>query len=84
MTGEPLRTIDNLHGKIWRRAVPKQELEDYQSRFAVISTRLVAGRTVIHVFSDERPDLTFEPVTTSLEDVYFSTLQKTQSEVFAA
>jgi len=84
MMGEPLEAIANLHGKIWRRTVPKTELADFQARHAVISTKLVAGRTVIHVFSDERPDLTFEPVTTSLEDVYFSTLQKTQSEVFAA
>jgi ABC-2 type transport system ATP-binding protein len=84
MTGEPLQSISKLEGKIWRRAVPKQELEAFQSRFAVISTRLVAGRTVIHVFSDERPDPTFEPVTTSLEDVYFSTLRAAQSEAFAA
>ncbi|HYF22771.1 MAG TPA: ABC transporter ATP-binding protein, partial [Caulobacteraceae bacterium] len=40
----------------------------------VISTRLFAGRTVIHVLSDNHPGDGFEPVTGGLEDVYFSTL----------
>ena len=48
-------------------------LDDYQGRFEVISTRLVAGNSVIHVLSDSRPE-GFEPVEGGLEDVYFSTL----------
>jgi ABC-type multidrug transport system ATPase subunit len=84
MTGEPLQSMRDLEGRIWRRTVAKSELADLQSRLAVISTRLVAGRTVVHVFSDERPDASFEPVNTSLEDVYFSTLLQTQDEAFAA
>jgi ABC-2 type transport system ATP-binding protein len=50
----------------------------------VISTRLIAGRTVIHVFSDTQPDPSFEPVTTSLEDVYFSALHNTSGQEKAA
>ncbi|MFP5246584.1 MAG: ABC transporter ATP-binding protein, partial [Thermoanaerobaculia bacterium] len=61
-------------GKIWRRVVTKGELVALQNEHTVISTRLVGGRTVVHVFSDTRPD-GFEPAPTSLEDVYFSTLQ---------
>jgi hypothetical protein len=41
----------------------------------VISTRLVSGRTVIHVFAEDRPDASFDPVEPDLEDVYFTTLE---------
>jgi hypothetical protein len=39
----------------------------------VISTRLFAGNTIVHVLSDQQPQ-GFEPVEGGLEDVYFSTL----------
>jgi ABC-2 type transport system ATP-binding protein len=71
--GVPSQTIANVSGKIWRREIDRAELELLQERHAVISTRLVAGRTVVHVFSEERP-VGFEAVNPSLEDVYFSTL----------
>jgi ABC-type multidrug transport system ATPase subunit len=72
--GEPANAMANMEGKIWRRVVDRNELDALQSRHAVISTRLVAGKTVVHVFSEERP-LGFDAVDPSLEDVYFSTLR---------
>jgi len=84
MTGEPLKTIQDIDGKVWRRTVDKNELEDYQKRYAVISTKLIAGRTVIHVYSDTQPDPSFSSVSTSLEDVYFSTLHNTTGQEKAA
>jgi putative ABC transport system permease protein len=42
-------------------------------------TKLIAGRTLIHVFGAQQPDPSFDPVTTSLEDVYFSTLHNTNN-----
>ena len=39
----------------------------------MISTRLFAGRTIVHVLAD-KPSEGFEPVEGGLEDVYFSTL----------
>jgi ABC-2 type transport system ATP-binding protein len=74
MTGDPAEAIGAIGGRIWQRAVPRNELEGYQRDHAVISSRLVAGRTVIHVYSEMSPGETFEPVSASLEDVYFSTL----------
>jgi ABC-type multidrug transport system ATPase subunit len=76
MTGDPLRSMSDLQGKIWRKIINKSELEEYQTRHAVISTKLVAGRTVVHVFSEAQPDPSFQSVNTSLEDVYFSTLHR--------
>ena len=71
--GEPAQRIANVEGKIWRRVIEKGELPLLQNDHAVISTRLAAGKTVVHVFSEERP-AGFEAVNPSLEDVYFSTL----------
>jgi ABC-2 type transport system ATP-binding protein len=74
MTGDPGEAIAGIGGRIWQRAVPRNELEGYQRDYAVISSRLVAGRTVVHVYSESSPGEGFEPVNGSLEDVYFSTL----------
>ncbi len=77
--GDPADALRNMEGKIWRRRIAKGELAAIQQEHAVISTKLVAGRTVVHVFSEEPPP-GFEPVTASLEDVYFSTLERSKAE----
>jgi ABC-type multidrug transport system ATPase subunit len=71
--GEPSQAIESLSGRIWRKTIAKGDLPATENEYAVISTRLVAGRTVVHVFSNEAP-AGFEPVPPSLADVYFSTL----------
>jgi ABC-2 type transport system ATP-binding protein len=71
--GEPSQRIATVEGKIWRRVIDKGELPLLQNHHAVISTRLTAGKTVVHVFSEQRP-AGFEAVHPSLEDVYFATL----------
>jgi len=73
LEGKPSDLIAATRGKIWRKVISHQELDDYQERFEVISTRLVAGSSVIHVLSDQQPQ-GFDPVEGGLEDVYFSTL----------
>ncbi len=73
LEGKPADLIMATRGKIWKKVISRDELEDYQSKYEVISTRLLAGNSVIHVLSDVRPD-GFEPVEGGLEDVYFSTL----------
>jgi ABC-2 type transport system ATP-binding protein len=74
LTGVPRDILDELQGSIWRKAIDKGELDEYKARFQVISTRLFAGRTMIHVYSRENPGDGFEPVAADLEDVYFHTL----------
>jgi ABC-type multidrug transport system ATPase subunit len=76
--GDPAEAMQNVQGKIWRRKLAKGELEAVQTEHAVISTKLVGGQTVVHVFSEEQPS-GFEPVSASLEDVYFSTLEQARS-----
>jgi ABC-type multidrug transport system ATPase subunit len=73
LQGKPADLIASTRGRVWKKAIRHDELEDYQSRHEVISTRLFAGNTIIHVLSDTQPQ-GFEPVEGGLEDVYFSTL----------
>lgn len=71
LTGKPDSALQGMHGKVWRRVVEKRELDDYQAQYAVISSRLVGGKPVIHVYSETDPGNGFTPVETGLEDVYF-------------
>jgi ABC-type multidrug transport system ATPase subunit len=73
LQGKPAELIASTRGKVWKKAIPHAELEAYQQKHEVISTRLFAGNTIIHVLSDAQPE-GFEPVEGGLEDVYFSTL----------
>ena len=72
--GEPLRAIAELGGRIWRRVVGRDELADVERDYAVISTKLLAGRRLVHVYGDVSPGAGFEPAEPGLEDVYFSAM----------
>jgi ABC-2 type transport system ATP-binding protein len=74
LEAEPLRAVDDLRGRIWRRVVSKQEVPTMEREHAVISTKLLAGRTLVRVYSDEAPGDGFEVAEPDLEDVYFSTM----------
>ena len=74
LEAEPLRAIAGLQGRIWKKILDRDELPAYQREHRVISTKLLAGRIVVHVFGDARPDPTFDPVDADLEDVYFTTM----------
>lgn len=73
LEGRPADLIAATRGKIWKKTIDRNQVEHYQQRYDVISTRLFAGNSVIHVLADEQPE-GFEPVEGGLEDVYFSTL----------
>ncbi len=63
--------VAHLEGKIWEREIEKQDLPHYQKLWNVISSRLFAGKTYIHVCSETSPKDGFSPVSATLEDVYF-------------
>jgi ABC-type multidrug transport system ATPase subunit len=83
MKGNPLEAIAALRGRVWRKLVPKEELEAYKASFHVISDKLVAGTPQIHVLSDTPPQAGFEPVAPELEDVYFSLIVSAPGPVVA-
>ncbi len=77
LEGAPLDLIAKTKGSVWRKTIDREDLEGHQADFNVISSRLFAGRTIIHIMADKKP-AGFEPVEGGLEDVYFTTLANTR------
>ena len=82
--GRPAEAIAALDDRVWRKQVSKATLPHYEANHAVLSTRLVAGHPVIHVFSAERPEEGFERIAPDLEDVYFQQLRAQRQPAQAA
>lgn len=74
LEAEPLKAVKGLQGMIWRRVVEKSVLPELELEHKIISTKLLSGRTVVHIYSEEDPGNGFESVTPDLEDVYFTTM----------
>ena len=74
LEGAPLELIAATRGRIWMKTIDRSALPQYRERYEILSTRLFAGNTILHVLSDGDPGDGFAPVEGGLEDVYFSTL----------
>ena len=74
LEAEPARAIEELRGRIWRRTVSRDELPALERDLPVISTKLMAGRTIAHVYAVESPGAGFEPVEPDMKDVYFTVM----------
>lgn len=83
-SGAPRELIGALQGRVWASAVDKAELPALRQRLPVIATRLREGRTHVHVQAEACPGPGFEPVTATLEDVYFATLAAQRQAAVAA
>jgi ABC-type multidrug transport system ATPase subunit len=70
--GNPTQLVREVEGKVWKKTIEKAEIDTYRDDMQVISTQLKAGKTEIHVYSEEKPDSSFAPAPIDLEDVYFS------------
>ncbi len=75
LTGRPNELIASLRGRVWSASVPRADLEEAKKKYPVISTRLIAGQTLIHVISDHAPGSNFEPIAPTLEDGYFAAIR---------
>jgi ABC-2 type transport system ATP-binding protein len=76
MTGEPREAIGAMRERVWSKLVRKGDLPEYQARYTVLSTRLIGGQPLIHVYSESQPEDGFAPVDPGLEDVYFQRLRQ--------
>jgi ABC-type multidrug transport system ATPase subunit len=76
LEAEPSHAIDELRGRIWRRTVTRDELPVVQREERVIATKLLGGRTIVHVYADTSPGAAFEAVEPDLKDVYFSVMAR--------
>lgn len=74
LEAEPLAAVGELRGRIWHRVLAKAEFAALEREHAVISTKLLGGRTVAHVYADTQPGAGFEPTKPDLKDVYFSAM----------
>jgi ABC-type multidrug transport system ATPase subunit len=76
--GAPLELMERMRGRVWRKTIHKSELAAYGEKYSIIATRLFAGRTVIHVLSENNPGDGFEPDQCRLEDDNHSTLSQSR------
>lgn len=70
--GSPTDALSSINGKIWRQPVSKQDLPEFTEKYPVISTRMVAGMPLAHVYSVQAPNAGFESISPDLEDVFFT------------
>ena len=82
--GKPSDLINDMRGSVWVKTVERGEVEAHRNRHNVISTKLFAGRSILHVLSDTDPGDDFGPYEPDLEDVYFSTLLSANGSIAEA
>jgi ABC-type multidrug transport system ATPase subunit len=73
--GSPQDAIAQLKGRIWQRSVAKSQLADYEERYQVVSTRLVGGLRLLHVYSASPLSDGFALSAPDLEDVFFTKIR---------
>ena len=78
--GRPRDLVNEMQGKMWKKNVSKPEVEAHREEYNVISTRMFAGETVLHVFADSKPGKGFDALEADLEDVYFQTLSQSKKD----
>ena len=78
--GSPANLVQTLEGQIWRKTISAIDLPRYRREFEVISSRLTAGETQIHVKSEVSPGNDFELVSPTLEDYYFSIVSTSEQQ----
>lgn len=72
----PSGAVRSVQGKIWSKIIPKETLNEARTRLQVISNHISEGKMIIHVMSDNKPEDGFEQTDATLEDVYFSAINK--------
>ncbi len=73
--GRPQDAIAQLSGLIWQVSIAKAELASYEQRYQVVSSKLVGGRPLLHVYSASPLSGGFAPSAPNLEDVFFSKIR---------
>jgi ABC-type multidrug transport system ATPase subunit len=73
--GRPQDAIAQLNGRIWQISIAKAELASYEQRYQVVSSKLVGGRPLVHVYSASPLSGGFAPSVPNLEDVFFTKIR---------
>ena len=70
--GSPDDAMSQIKGKVWQKQIERDQLKEYKSNHRVISDKMIAGKPVIHVYSESDPSSGFKAVPPNLEDVFFT------------
>lgn len=70
--GAPDQAVANLAGCIWQKSVTKAELKEMETRYQLVSSKMIGGRPHIHIYSKQDPAEGFTVVQPDLEDVFFT------------
>lgn len=81
--GSPALALEDMKGRIWSSSVPKSSVQELTEQLPVISTRMVAGQPVLHVFSEQQPAEGFKATEADLEDVFFTYIKGFKQNVTA-
>ena len=84
LEGAPGDLIAAAHGTVWAKTIDRADLPALAERHRVIATRLVGGRTVVHVTAPSDPADGFTSVPGGLADVYFTALDQSRRQALAA
>ena len=68
--------LAQINGKVWEKRIEKTDLDDLQKNLTVISTKLVGGKPLVDVFSNDNPGNGFKSAEENLEDVFFAKLNE--------
>lgn len=80
----PDRAVRALEGQIWTKTIDRDDLEENEDKFNVISSSFNQDNSLkIRVHNSQKPNESFESTSPELEDVYFVTLRE-EKEVVAA
>ena len=77
---KPLDSTNELKNKIWTKSVMRDDLENAENEFNVISSNYnIDNSLTIRVFSEKKPGSDFKKSDPQLDDVYFIALKEDQN-----
>jgi len=71
---DPGEILKDFEGKIWEKDIGNEDVKIIEENYTFISSRLLAGKTFVRIYSESDPGNDFKAVDPLLEDVYFYTL----------
>ncbi len=72
--GAPETLIDKIRGKVWRKKIDKDMLDETKTKHQFLSSRYLMGGVIVSVLADTKPEAGFEKSDVILEDAYFAHL----------
>jgi ABC-type multidrug transport system ATPase subunit len=74
--GEPQAMLEQLCGRLWKKNVSWQDLDEAKKSLPVISTRRIGSEMEIRVVAGSSPEPGMSETQPTMEDVYFATLDQ--------